>query len=590
MKTKNILILLIFVFPFIIEAQTDTNLYQTSTSQNVAGWLTNLSLPTGTGHISILDPQMGGLLVSGGGRTYVDNNSMAAYYLTTTLFNFDLILAGQNLRNDFRNMQRAGVFMARSPALMPWGVIEPTQGSAYHYEFVDSTVKIAGIYGIPLVGTVLPYADWSQTCNSTNTNCSIFTGGGDYFFLNNNRTGPVCTADTTYFYQFVQNLVERYDGDGINDMPDLTIPVTIWEFANEPDAYCGNYTASTYSMDLDIFKRAMKATCSSCELINGGWAGFLSDSTFWQTVIPISHTDLDKGNIHSNDGRVLSPFSFTKMLYRQSHVFQEQINLLALNWNIWVTEWGIYCGSPSSLPTRTEEEQASLYTKLYCWSAANNLTNFFYDLKGPNDNIGASAALIQGGPTDSLKARLFFYTQKLYEYKFRDYDSVKVVQFDTSTTFSQGDIRFYNSGNTHYVLWGLSSLPPGLSGVKNMTDIYGNITTQSVSSLTLPLDSKPIIIEDTLITTSVNELSLQNQFSVYPNPFPVETTLKINRNFKNATLTVYNSFGQQVKQIINISEQTVTLHRDNLPSGLYFIRLTQGNNIIATNKLIITDK
>ena len=120
-------------------AQPDTNLYQTSTSQNVAAWLKNLSLPAGAGHISILDPQMGALLISPNGRNYVKNNSMAAYYQTTTLFNTDLNLAGQSLRSDFRNMQRAGVFMARSPSFMPWGVIEPVQGSAYHYEFIDST-------------------------------------------------------------------------------------------------------------------------------------------------------------------------------------------------------------------------------------------------------------------------------------------------------------------------------------------------------------------------------------------------------------------------------------------------------------------
>ena len=114
-------------------------------------------------------------------------------------------------------------------------------------------MKIAGIYGIPLVGTVLPYADWSQTCNPTDAGCTIFTGG-DYFFLNNNKTGPICSADTAYFYQFVYNLVERYDGDGVNDMPGLTLPITVWEFGNEPETPCGKYTASTYSTDLKFLK------------------------------------------------------------------------------------------------------------------------------------------------------------------------------------------------------------------------------------------------------------------------------------------------------------------------------------------------
>ncbi|MBA2582915.1 MAG: T9SS type A sorting domain-containing protein [Bacteroidetes bacterium] len=58
---------------------------------------------------------------------------------------------------------------------------------------------------------------------------------------------------------------------------------------------------------------------------------------------------------------------------------------------------------------------------------------------------------------------------------------------------------------------------------------------------------------------------------------------------KNATLTVYNCFGQTVTEIKNISGQTVTLSRNNLVSGLYFICLTQEDKVIATDKLVITD-
>jgi len=50
---------------------------------------------------------------------------------------------------------------------------------------------------------------------------------------------------------------------------------------------------------------------------------------------------------------------------------------------------------------------------------------------------------------------------------------------------------------------------------------------------------------------------------------------------------VYDSFGQQVRQLENISGQVITLYRDNLRSGLYFIRLEQDSNAITTSKLII---
>ena len=80
-----------------------------------------------------------------------------------------------------------------------------------------------------------------------------------------------------------------------------------------------------------------------------------------------------------------------------------------------------------------------------------------------------------------------------------------------------------------------------------------------------------------------------NSFKVFPNPFSTQTTLQTDILLHNATFTVYNCLGQTVREITNISGNTATFYRDNLPSGLYFIRLTQDNKQIETKKLIITD-
>ncbi len=89
--------------------------------------------------------------------------------------------------------------------------------------------------------------------------------------------------------------------------------------------------------------------------------------------------------------------------------------------------------------------------------------------------------------------------------------------------------------------------------------------------------------------TGIVENRDYNSLNLYPNPFSSTTTLQTDKVLKDAILTVYNSFGQQVKQIKNISGQTITLNRDNLPSGFYFIHVTQDNKVISSDKLIITD-
>ena len=90
-------------------------------------------------------------------------------------------------------------------------------------------------------------------------------------------------------------------------------------------------------------------------------------------------------------------------------------------------------------------------------------------------------------------------------------------------------------------------------------------------------------------TVGVYENAGKSVFSIFPNPLVSATTIHTVDNLKNASLTICNSYGQMVKQVNNISGQTVSLSRDNLPSGLYFIRLTEENKTIAVEKLIITD-
>lgn len=89
--------------------------------------------------------------------------------------------------------------------------------------------------------------------------------------------------------------------------------------------------------------------------------------------------------------------------------------------------------------------------------------------------------------------------------------------------------------------------------------------------------------------TSTKESYLDENVTVYPNPFSTETIIQSEQDFKRATLTVCNSLGQPVKQLKNISGQTIILQRDDLPSGLYFLQLVQDYKILKTAKIVITD-
>jgi hypothetical protein len=92
------------------------------------------------------------------------------------------------------------------------------------------------------------------------------------------------------------------------------------------------------------------------------------------------------------------------------------------------------------------------------------------------------------------------------------------------------------------------------------------------------------------VPSAIESIDIQkNNLIIFPNPFSTLTILQTDKALENAILTLYNAFGQKVKQIINISGQAVIIHRDNLPSGLYYLKLTQDNQTIATDKLVIKD-
>lgn len=82
-----------------------------------------------------------------------------------------------------------------------------------------------------------------------------------------------------------------------------------------------------------------------------------------------------------------------------------------------------------------------------------------------------------------------------------------------------------------------------------------------------------------------------NNTSLYiaPNPFSSLATLQSDELLQNATLVFYNVYGQKVKKLNNLSGSAVSLQRDNLPAGIYFLQLIQDNKLLTTGKIIAAD-
>ena len=73
---------------------------------------------------------------------------------------------------------------------------------------------------------------------------------------------------------------------------------------------------------------------------------------------------------------------------------------------------------------------------------------------------------------------------------------------------------------------------------------------------------------------------------IFPNPFSDRATLSFPAVSDKATFTLYNTSGQLIKTVDNISGGQLTIYRDSLEKGLYYFMLRTKDNIIATGKLL----
>jgi hypothetical protein len=177
-----------------------------------------------------------------------------------------------------------------------------------------------------------------------------------------------------------------------------------------------------------------------------------------------------------------------------------------------------------------------------------------------------------------------------YEYIY----SVVYDENNPNTLYAAGAINGLNDtlrifrspdGGTNWAEWVKETFPAGDKQVISMV-MYDAVLCLLTRDHSGNLEG---VYKLNTATVSVPETGTNDQLGIFPNPFFSQTTLKTDKPLKNATLTVVDCFGQTVKQLHGISGQTVTLSRDDLPAGLYFIHVTEANRT-CTNKLIITDK
>ena len=76
---------------------------------------------------------------------------------------------------------------------------------------------------------------------------------------------------------------------------------------------------------------------------------------------------------------------------------------------------------------------------------------------------------------------------------------------------------------------------------------------------------------------------------VFPNPFSFSTTINIPFTFRDGTMIISNSMGIPLLLKKHLTGKSITLDRENLLPGLYFIQLYEGSgsHLVSTKKIIV---
>ncbi|MBN4071439.1 T9SS type A sorting domain-containing protein, partial [Crocinitomix catalasitica] len=151
-----------------------------------------------------------------------------------------------------------------------------------------------------------------------------------------------------------------------------------------------------------------------------------------------------------------------------------------------------------------------------------------------------------------------------------------------------------NDGSVEYVAYcGGFSDDKGIAGCVSATgEAWFTGTTRSPDmafgsfTLTNTADAQ-IFVAKLGSTVGTEEYEISKGLKVYPNPFKTQATVHFNQQLMNAVITIYNLQGQLVLEKDNVFGPTTKLECNSLPSGVYYLRINDGQKLIGREKLVI---
>lgn len=358
-----------------------------------------------------------------------------------------------------------------------------------------------------------------------------------------NATNSKLSADpngitNAQYRDYVSRVVERYDGDGNNDMPGLDRPVEYFEIGNEVD--CKKHTDDIPLTVENYVKtrlipayRAARAANPNAVVMNAGLSmecgsergtqGF--DLPYLDGMLSVIKKAGGAKNQYFMDALAIHYYNqIENPEYFDDNI--RKVKALLAKYKIrskpiWITEFGIATGDNANGKIR-EEDQASVLLRYLNLMAYHNITNpFVYSLKDLNSATPEDGENVFGlyrvdceAGSEIIKEKLVVSVLTNYAVKTK---GLKVKSINGSSQRKKGIFRItYSDGQRNLqVLWyskrngtGIDSEGHDLSTEKKnvkvslggrtgiLSDMYGKVTNSSLADQSMvQLGEQPQYIE-----------------------------------------------------------------------------------------------
>jgi hypothetical protein len=363
------------------------------------------------------------------------------------------------------------------PTSFHWPIVEP-QAGVFDFSLSDLRAQESDLCGLSMLGnvefSVVP--DYAQVA-------------GTYF-------------DDTRYLEYLNAIVERYDGDGLQDMPGLAKPIKFWEIGNEVVVrrnFAG--TPQDYAHVLQISYQAIKASCPDCQVLIGGWIIGKRDEQRWQNSLSYFDQVLAAGGGNYFD--IMNYHEYTPdgdfLTYYHVNGFNQVLAKYGFDKPMWITEGNTPLVVNGQAVYTVERQAQDLVKRIVIAFDAGVEVYFWHGLDDARGSPGSGLVDENGTPKPD------YYSLKLLISKINGFSSVERLDLGNE------DLYFYQFGvgnDLVYVLWteaGDATLDLGsYFGPSSLTLTYAITQANQTQPTTVQADGAHVPVTKTPVFIAVH--------------------------------------------------------------------------------------